>query len=164
VDDGEDLRNHQARRGALEEPGGDEHLWVRREAAQRRGEREATHADDEDPLAPVDVAEPAAGDQDGGEREHVARHDPLDLCVLRPEVRLNAGDRDVHDRRVQQVHEAGNQDDGQGEPAAAVETGLGVDGRLPSRSAVCPSPRTGGPTGAARHRCDISHDRDLLLV
>ena len=40
---------------------------------------EAADAEQEQPLAAVDVAEPAAGDQAGGEGERVAGGDPLDL-------------------------------------------------------------------------------------
>ena len=65
---------------ALEDAGGDQHLRVRGEAAQRGGERESADADEEEPLAAVDVTEPAAGDQAGGEGERVAGGDPLDLA------------------------------------------------------------------------------------
>ena len=63
VDDREHLRDHRRGGGALQDPGGDQDGRVAGEAAERRGEGEAGDADQEDPLAAVDVAETPAGDQ-----------------------------------------------------------------------------------------------------
>ncbi|MGC0341260.1 hypothetical protein RKD20_006294 [Streptomyces sp. SLBN-8D4] len=123
VQDRQDLGDHQAGRGALDEPGHDQHFRVDRDTAQQRGDGEGGHAGQEDTLASEDVTEPAAEDQQGGEGEHVRRDDPLDLGVVGVQVALDARDGDVDDRRVDQVHESGDQDDGEGQAALRVGCG-----------------------------------------
>src|SRR5215467_12537185 len=53
----------------------DQHAWVDRDTAQRRRHREPRHAEQEHALAPEDVPEPAAGDQQRREPQHVSGHD-----------------------------------------------------------------------------------------
>ncbi|MGX1252157.1 hypothetical protein RKD48_004668 [Streptomyces ambofaciens] len=134
VHDRQDLRHHQRRHAALEDAGGDQHLRVGGEAAQRRGHGEAADADEEDPLAAVDVAEPSAGDQAGREGERVTGGDPLDLAEGGALVLLDGGDGDVDDGDVHQVHERRGHHDREGEPATSVARGGGGrDGRNGSR-------------------------------
>ncbi len=72
-----------------------------------RGAREPEHdhAEQEHPPASEDVAEPAAGDHQHGERERVGVDGPLERGQRGMEAALNRRQRDVHDRVVEHHHE-----------------------------------------------------------
>ena len=76
-----------------------------------------------------DVAEPAEGQQAEREGEDVGGDHPFDLAGVGAEVLLQAGQRDVHDGHVDQVHEAGEQQDEQRDPAARIGIGLALRAR-----------------------------------
>ena len=63
--------------------------------------------------AAVDVAEAAADDQPGRERQRVARDDELDRAGAGVQVGLHRRDRDVDDEEVQHDHERAGEDDEQ---------------------------------------------------
>ena len=70
----------------------------------------------------VDVAHHAGGQQEGGERQRVGVHHPLQVGEARVQRPLDVGQRHVHDRDVEQEHEGGRADGDQG-PPFAVESG-----------------------------------------
>ena len=63
---------------ALDEAGADERLGRRRQPAERGRGGEAGDADQEEPAAPEDVAEPAAGHHQDGEGQRVGIDGPLE--------------------------------------------------------------------------------------
>ena len=91
---------------ALEHPCADEHLDVRRRAAQQRRDGEPHGADHEDLAAPVPIAECAAEQDEGGQREQVARQHPLQRADARVQILTDVGERDVDDRGVEHRHRA----------------------------------------------------------
>jgi hypothetical protein len=122
LDDGEHLRDHDRAHRALHHPAGNQHARALRGAAQRRHDREAGHADQEQALAPERVAEPPAGDQDQRVGERVPGQGPLHVRIAGVQVALDGRDRDVDDGHVEEVHESGQQQDDQGQPAPRVNT------------------------------------------
>ncbi len=108
--EGQRLRHHQRGRQALQQPRGDQHLAGDGEAAERRGEREAAHADEQDLAVAEDVAEPPAGDEQEREGQLIAGDDPLDGGIAGAELALDGGDADIDDGRIEQVHAEGEQD------------------------------------------------------
>ena len=73
------LRHHQRRGGALRQPRHDQFSAGLRQPAPQRRQREAEHAGEEDVLRAVDVAEPAAGDDQRRIADQVDRDDGFDL-------------------------------------------------------------------------------------
>src|SRR4029453_14942922 len=134
LDDRENLGEHDRPEQPLEDPRADQHLRALGQPAQGGGEGEPGHADHEQALAAEDVAQAPAGDQHHRERELVTGQHPLDLGVGGVQVALDRGDGDVDDADVDQLHEAGGQHDGEGDPASGVGAaggppGLGGGGR-----------------------------------
>ncbi len=102
-------RARQQRRGAeaLHGAAGDEEVERRRQRRQQRAGREDGQADEEDALAPVEVAERAAGEHEGGEDERVPVDHPLEPGHAGAEVVLDAGQGHVDDGVVEHGHEEG---------------------------------------------------------
>ena len=120
LDGRQDLRHHHRRHETLEETRADQHLGGVGETRECGREREARHADQKQLLVAKDVAEPPAGDQEQREGERIAGDDPLDRRVARAEAVADRGDRHVDDRRIEHVHEEGEEDDERRDrPAAA---------------------------------------------
>ena len=88
------------------------------EAAGQRGDAEQREAGQEEPAAAEQVARPPAEQQQAAERERVAVDDPLQAVGGEPEVGLDRGQRDVHDRDVEDDHELGDGEHRQREPLA----------------------------------------------
>ena len=61
----------------LESPSGDECRRARCDRAEQRGGREPGHAGQEDTAASIAIAERPAEEQEAGQRDRVAVHDPL---------------------------------------------------------------------------------------
>ncbi len=113
-------RCEQCAEGALESAGREEHLLVLCEAAEGGGAGEPEQADDERPLPAVVVSDPAAEQQQPAEGQRVGGEHPLPVGVGDAQVGLRRRKRDVHDRRVEDDHQLGDRDHGQGEPALGV--------------------------------------------
>jgi hypothetical protein len=111
-------RRRRQERGAdaLHGADGDEHLRGGRETARQRGGREQAEAGEEDAAAAEEVARPAAEQQEAAERERVGVDDPLEAVDREPEIGLDRGKRDVHDRDVEDHHELCDGEDGEDEP------------------------------------------------
>ena len=89
--DGDLAGQHRRAAPTLEEAGGDQQRRIRRKPARQRGGAEDHDADQEDPPAPIAVAQRAHRHQAGGHRNRIGVHDPLEL----PEV----GWKDMLQRR-----------------------------------------------------------------
>jgi hypothetical protein len=116
-------RQHR-REHALGGARGDEHAERAGRTADGRSGREADQPGHERPLAPEQVAEAAAEQQQGAEGQGVGGDDPLARVVGEAEVALGRGQRDVHDRDVEDDHQLCRGDDGECE--------VGVDTRVPA--------------------------------
>ncbi len=129
VASGEGRRNERERGGehdgaadALHGAGQVEHQGRGREPADQRGQREDDEADGEDLPPPVDVARHSGRQQEGGQRQRIGVHHPLQVREARVQRRLDVRERHVHDRDVEQEHEGRRADGDQG-PPFAVESG-----------------------------------------
>jgi hypothetical protein len=120
LDDREHLRAHQRRAEPLDESRDDEQPRPRCKAAERRGEREARHAEHEEPLTPVDVAEPPTGDQRHRVGERIPGDDELHLRETGVQVSLHRRDGDVDDELVEDRHERCGDDHDKREPAPRI--------------------------------------------
>ena len=81
-------------------------------------------------LAPDDVADAAAQQQQAAERQGVGGDDPLPLAVVEAEVGLRGRQRDVHDGGVEHDHQLGDRHDDEHEPAVvATAPRVGAFGR-----------------------------------
>src|SRR6266508_1596033 len=111
---------------ALRDPERDELTGALGEAARHRRQREEHQADQEEPLRPVQVAEAAGGDQQDGVHQDVRVQHPQDLVERRVQLVDHVGDRDVHDRGVQEDHEEAEAERDEHQPRAVPRL---VDGR-----------------------------------
>ena len=82
---------HDGAADALHGAGQVEHEGRGREAAHQRGDGEDDQADGEDLAPPVDVARHAGGQQEGGQRQRVGVHDPLQVREARVQRRWMSG-------------------------------------------------------------------------
>src|SRR6266511_287780 len=78
---------------------------VPRRAAQKRGDAENDHAAREDEPAPVAIRERTGREDQRGKRDRVRVDDPLQTRQARVELSLDARQRDVDDRDVDEQHE-----------------------------------------------------------
>jgi hypothetical protein len=120
LDHAEPLRDEQRAEAALQDARGDEHVGRRCDRARDRGQREAGDADDEHAPAAEDVAQATADDHEHGEGERVARGPPLHGGGSAPELAADGRRRDGDDGAVEQVHDLGDEHDGEHDPAPAV--------------------------------------------
>src|SRR5207247_9706965 len=74
---------------------------------------------DEEPPASQQVGEPTAEQEHTSEEDRVGGNHPLQVLLAEIEVGLDRWKCDVHDRHVQDDHELGRHDQGQGEPRFA---------------------------------------------
>jgi hypothetical protein len=115
-DDRERGRRDQRGAEALQRPKADQHPGRAREPVQQRGDREDDQPDQEDALAPEQVAGSPAEQQETSEEQRVRVDDPLQVGLAQAEVLLDRRQRDVHDRRVEDDHELRDADQDQDEP------------------------------------------------
>lgn len=119
-DDGHDLRGHDRGGDALQNAGANQRLDGRSDAAEGRGEREGTHAGEEHAAAPDDVAQAPAWQQEEGEAQHIGGDHPLDVTGARAEIALQRWQGHVDDADIDEIHEAGEQQDGKCHPSTRV--------------------------------------------
>ena len=132
----------------LHDPRRDQRLVARGDRAEQRGQREQPDPDDEDPAAPVAVAERAAEQDQGRKRQQIAVEDPLQPARRRVEVLADRRQRDVDDRPVEKRHPRAEDRDGE-HPAAG---GALVGEVLAQASLACADAR------GRRTRCaDLAH-------
>ena len=80
-------------------------------SAKRRRTRQPA---EQHALAAEEVAEPPGDEQEGAEGDQVAVEHPRQLGLADPEVALDHGERDVHDRDVDHDHHLDRQDGREG--------------------------------------------------
>jgi len=100
-------RRRSGKRGAdsLERARPDEHAFRLGEAGEQRGQREERRAGEEQPPPAEEVGHTTAEQEQAAEGEHVRIHDPGEAGLREPEVVLDRGQGEVHDRLVQKDHE-----------------------------------------------------------
>ena len=89
------------------------------ESAQEGARREEGETGDEQAPAAEDVGEAAAEEQEAAEDDRVCADHPLQARFGKVEVGLDRRQRDVHDGDIEDDHELRDDDDREGEPAAA---------------------------------------------
>ena len=114
--DRESRGRDERRAEALQPAGEDQELGRGGEPVQQRGDREDDEPREEQPLASDQVARAAAEKQEAAEDQRVGVDDPLQLGGRHVEIALDRGQRDVHDRRVQDDHELRDADEDEDEP------------------------------------------------
>ena len=115
-DDRQRGRCDQRSAEALEGTGADQHALACRKPVEQRGAGEDDEADEEEPLAAEQVAKASAEQQEAAEDEGVGVDDPLQAAVGEVEIGLDRGQRDVHDRRVEDDHELGETNEDEDDP------------------------------------------------
>ena len=119
---GQDRQRRGGEQGAAQALGracGDQDARRGREPGHERGAREERQAGHEHAATAEQVAGPAAEQQEAAEQQRVGADDPLQPLGGEAEVGLDVGKRDVHDRHVEDDHELGQREDGEGGPTAA---------------------------------------------
>ena len=96
---------------ALEEAGADQRALGGRDAAQQRRDREDDEAGEEHALSPDEVAEAPGEEQQAAEGDEERVDDPGEVALAEVEVLLDRGQRDVHDRDVEDDHQLRQADD-----------------------------------------------------
>jgi hypothetical protein len=104
-DNREHLRVHQRRRQPLQDARCDQHRRAGRQPAQRGGDGEADHPDDEQLLAPIQVAEPPPRDQQDGEGQAVARHHQFQILRAGPKFGVHGRQGNVDDEEIERRQE-----------------------------------------------------------
>ncbi|MNT14195.1 hypothetical protein D3C72_1491890 [compost metagenome] len=109
---------------ALQHAGGDQGIRVRSQAAQQGRHREHAQAGQIEGFAAIAVGQRAGHQQQGGEGERVAVHDPDQVRQRHGELDGDAGQRHVDDGDIQHGH---HESDGQGDQRQpAGNGGLGI--------------------------------------
>ena len=98
--------------------GGDQRARVRRQPPGQRGEREQHQPDQVELRRPYRSASEPGAEHQRGQRQRVDVDHPLELAERRPQIGRDVGQRDVHDRDVDQEHEGAGADRDQREPFA----------------------------------------------
>src|SRR5262249_14641345 len=115
-DDRERCRRDERCAEALECAEADQHPRSLRDPVEERRCGEDNEADQEEPLPSQEVARAAAEQEKAGEDERVRVDHPLEACLAETERALDVGQRDVHDRRVENDHELREADDYEHDP------------------------------------------------
>ena len=117
VDAREHLRHHDSRSGALHSAADDQARRGTRQAAPQRCQGEAqTPAGIA--LAAKDIAQPAAGDHQGGIGDLIDRDDRLDFRAAGVQIGADRRQRDIDDERIHDREELRRGHARQREPAA----------------------------------------------
>jgi hypothetical protein len=125
---------------------GVEHADAADDGAPEGRAREEDEAAGEDPPAPEAVGDRAGGEDDGGERERVRVHDPLQAGDAGVEAGRDLRQRRVDDGDVEHEHRRREADDG--ESSAAIEHRRPFRWRGHRRSVLA-----GAPRGAVESPC-----------
>ena len=109
-------RGDDRRAEALEGAGADQRRLRPGQPRQQRGHGEHDDADEEDAAAAQHVGGPAAEQQEPAEDQGVGADHPLEVLLREPEVALDGGQSDVHDRDVEDDHELDDAQEREGQP------------------------------------------------
>jgi hypothetical protein len=116
----------------LDEAGADQHRLGRRGGAEQRGDGEDRQPDQEDAALAEQVTEPPGQQQQPAEGDQVGVDDPGQVGLGEAEAVLDRGQRDIHDRPVEDDHQHPRAEHVEGEPAFlvgfvhALQTGRGT--------------------------------------
>ena len=132
-DEGERGGEHDGAAHTLGGPGQVEHQRRGGQAAGQGGQGEEHEADGEHAPPAVHVTEDTGREQEGGQGQGVGVDHPLEVLEGRVQGDLDVGQRDVHDRDVEQQHERAEADGDEGPPFAVHEALLSSVRRLPHR-------------------------------
>ena len=113
---------------ALRETGADQDAFASGEPADERRHSDQRCARDQDATAPEQVGGAAAQEHEAAVGEEVSAGDPLQALLREAQVAADRGQRDVDDRRINEVDERDRRQQGQCELAAASRE----EGRLSS--------------------------------
>ncbi len=117
-------RCHDRGKRTLQGACAEEHGGTLGESAERRGEREPHQSEEERAAAADVVGDPAPEQQQAPEREGVRGHHPLAVGDRDVQRALGGGQRDDHDRGVENHHELGEGEEEEGTEPARVGTWL----------------------------------------
>jgi hypothetical protein len=123
-------------------------------------DREPGDTDEEQLLAPEEVREPAAQQQQTAEGQRVPGHHPLPSVGGEPQVVLGGRQRDVHDRGVQDDHQLREAQYGERQPPTPARASARTPARTRTSLSSLPARRSaeGGPSGLGGWR-NGSHRR-----
>ena len=111
------LRQQHRRRRSLDDPGDHQVRRAGGDPAPQAGQREPGHADQEAALAPVQVAQPPAGDQEHPVAAGIAGDHQLQFGRRRAQALMDRRQRDIDDEEIQRRHEPARQQYDQRHPA-----------------------------------------------
>jgi hypothetical protein len=148
LDHAHDLGHHHRRAGALEQPGTDQELRRRRQAAGERAEREDGRADREHAADAEHGAEPGAGDEEHAVDDGVPGDDELQGGTRGVEVAADRAQRDVHDADVEQRHGLADEQDREDGPGGRRPARRGVRGHRCRRRGPRPAGRAVASQGS----------------
>lgn len=123
-DHAEDDGRGQRATDALNEAGPDKDRLATREAAHHRSAGEQADAGEEDGAAADEIAEPAGEQQESTEGDEVGVDHPCEAGGREPEVVLDARERNVDHRHVEDDHQHSGAQHVQSDPAGAILAGL----------------------------------------
>src|SRR5262249_52461483 len=121
--DGQGCGREQRRSQSLESTEADQRALGPGQAVEKRADGEEDEPCDENAPTPEQVGEPTAEQQHAAEEDGVRGDDPLQALLAEVEVGLDRREGDVHDRHVEDDHELGGNDQGQGKPSSSVLEG-----------------------------------------
>ncbi len=78
---------------------------------------------DEEAATAEQVGEPPSQQEHAAEEDCVGGDHPLQVRLGKVKIGLDRGERDVHDRHIEDDHELGRDDQGEGAPAPALSFG-----------------------------------------
>ncbi len=118
-------RREQRSENSLQRTGGKQEPGVRRDTTERGCQREAEQTNDKGALAPGEVGDTAAEEQQAAEGQRVGSNDPLPVRRGDVQIRLGLGHRDVHNGRVEHDHQLSHGDDAESKPPTGVGSAPG---------------------------------------
>ena len=95
--------------------------------------REERDPDEEETAVPEEIAEPAAEQEKAAEREQIGVDDPRQRRLREAEILADRGQRDAHDRHVEDDHQVAEAEDEEREPASAAIGGHVASSRVAFR-------------------------------
>ena len=115
---GQRCGRHHRRADPLDQPAPDQHPFGSCQAAHERRDPEQRRPGHEQAPPAEQVGQAAAEQQEPAVGEQVGARDPLQVLDRGVQVRLDLRQRDIHDGRVEKVHERDRAQQGEGELAA----------------------------------------------
>ena len=144
-DHAEDHRRGHRAADPLHEARGDQQRLAVGEPAQQRGEREDGDPGEEHAAPSDQIAEPPRQQQEPAEGDQIAVHHPCERRARETQLVLDRGQRDVHDRHVQDDHHHPGAEHVQRRPAAIARLAAHAASASVIRSSATRVPCSRGP-------------------